>query len=64
MMEDDDALWIAVADKNISEATYLRVLTNKLTQGKGKQKRVRYVHTASLHSGNNNDNKLDGYTRV
>ena len=63
-MEDDGSLWIPVADKDIPEATYLRVVTNKLTQGKGKHKRVRYVCTASLHSGNNNDNKLDGYTRA
>ena len=53
-----------MADKDIPEAIYHRVLTNKVTQGKGKQKRVRYVCKGSLHSGNNNDNKLDGYTRA
>ena len=58
-MEDDGALWIAVADKDIPEATYLRVVTNKVAQGKGKQKRVRYVCKGSLYSGNKNDNKLD-----
>ena len=63
-MEDDGALWIAVADKDIPGAIYLRVVTNKVAQGKGKQKRVRYVCKGSLHSGNNNDNKLDGYTRA
>ena len=46
-MEDDGALWIAVADKDIPEATYLRVVTNKVSQGKGKQRLRRLAEPAA-----------------
>ena len=58
--EDDGALWIALGDARFP-ATHLRVTTNVVKEGKGRNKRGRYVCNGSLYSGNS---KLEGYTRV
>ena len=48
--EDDGALWIALGDAGFP-ATHLRVTTNVVKEGKGKNKRERYVCKGSLHPG-------------
>ena len=40
--ENDGALWIALGDSGIS-ATHLRVTTNVVKEGRGRNKRERYV---------------------